>query len=142
MNPQPFRPGIGPGGMPPGGPRPPAPGPDVTPGLEFSLVLLALMLLVALIFALMVAVQARRRGYSMLAWLLAGTLGNPIFLLVLLGAMPDFRRRRLRRKEMDDLETRLGRRGQHRPPDLPRAARQPVRPESIQRSLGDEETRL
>ena len=60
-----------------------------------------------LLCSLLVAVQAHRRGYPLLVWLVAGTLGNPIFLLILLGIMPDFRRKNRRKQEMADLEDRL-----------------------------------
>src|SRR4051794_21879682 len=101
MNPNPWNPPAGPGGMQPG--RMQAPPPGGVSGWEVGLLILALLLLVWMLLALIIAVQARRRGYPFAAWLLAGTLGNPIFLLVLLGAMPDFRRRQLRKKEMADL---------------------------------------
>lgn len=100
-------------------------------------------------FATITAVQARWRGYPFLVWLLTGLLGNPIFLLVLLGVMPDFRRRRLRERQADDLRRRLS--GQPPPgakPSAPRPAMQVDRslgdePTVLpERSLGDDETRL
>jgi len=128
------------------------------PAIFALLLLVALYLLFFALFSTITAVQAKRRGYSFVAWLFAGILGNPIFLLVLLGVMPDFRRRRLRQKEADDLRRRLRRRRQDAEPPAPQAkeaaparAVRPARERSLgdestrdlpERSLGDDETRL
>ena len=62
--------------------------------------LLALVLAGSFVLAAIAAVQARRRGYSFLVWLAGGTLsGNPVLFLVLLALLPDFARKRLRRRE-------------------------------------------
>jgi hypothetical protein len=105
--------------------------------LVMGLVAVGLSLLISLV----VAVQAQRRGYPLVAWLVAGALANPIFLLVLLGVMPDFRRKRLREEEMDDLEKRLR---QVRPSARPAPRQRSLDEQSTdaaERSLGDEETR-
>jgi hypothetical protein len=97
------------------------------------LLTVGLIVLGAGVFVLTVAVQAKRRGYSLLAWFVAGLLGNPLFLLVLLGILPDFRRKRLRKTEREDLEERLQR------------ARRPAEPApapSLERSLGDQATNV
>src|SRR5262249_18191957 len=102
--------------------------------------LIVLLLLVALfgmgggLLVLIVPLQAKRRGYSLLAWLVASLLGNPVFLLILLGLLPDARRKRLRTTEREDLEGRLRR---ARGPAEPAPARPP-----LERSLGDQATRL
>ena len=96
-----------------------------------------------LLCSLVVAVQARRRGYSLLVWLVAGALGNPIFLLILLGIMPDFRRKNHRKVEMADLEERLRREPRRLPGVVPVAESvEPAHPirRSLDRSLGDRET--
>jgi hypothetical protein len=96
------------------------------------------------LFSLVVAVQARRRGYSLLVWLVGGLLGNPIFLLVLLGAMPDFARRRLRRQERAELEERLRRKVRVVEEEAGDVLAGPAAPERppVERSLGDQLTRL
>jgi hypothetical protein len=107
------------------------------------------MTIVALLalMSVIVAVQARRRGYSLLVWLIGGLLGNPIFLLVLLGAMPDFARKRLRREERADVEERLRRKVRVVEEEAgevlagPSAGPGAVRP-AVERSLGDQPTRL
>jgi hypothetical protein len=68
-----------------------------------------LVLLVGFLFllSLIVPVQASQRGYNFFVWLVAGMLGNPIFLLVLLAIMPDFARKARRRKELAALEKKL-----------------------------------
>jgi hypothetical protein len=126
------------------------------PGIGSALAALLVGGLV-LIVSLVVAIQARRRGYSLLTWVVAGMLVNPIFLLVLLGVLPDRRRKRLREKETEDLEHRLLRPPRHREEAAAPVAL-PVRPGAIragldrslgdmptnlpERSLGDEETRM
>jgi hypothetical protein len=143
MNPDPFRPG----GMPPGGqPRPrPMPRPDDALFSVEVVIMLAVVLFVFLLLSLIVAVQAKRRGYPVLAWLIAGTLANPIFLLVMLGIMPDFRRKKLRKKETDDMERRLARRPNQPEPVPPEVSQTPGAPpgavrRSLDRSLGDQPT--
>jgi hypothetical protein len=122
----------------------------VNPLVE-NLLTLAVLLLVCALFSAITAVQARRRGYSFFVWLLAGTLGNSIFLLILLGVMPDFRRRKLREQEAEDLRKRLRRRGGRveAAPAAPPGAEQvmerslgDVPTRAPDRSLGDDETRL
>src|SRR5262249_62079621 len=115
----------------PGRPTQPS---DAAASWEFIIFLLVVILVFALLLSLIVAVQARRRGYPLLAWLVAGALGNPIFLLVLLGAMPDFRRRRLRKRELADLEDRLNHRGPRVLPGLAcpvQAPRPPAAPGAL-----------
>jgi hypothetical protein len=136
-----------------------------TPGATPSPVTLLLVLgfgAFFLLISLVVAVQARRRGYPLLVWLVAGALGNSIFLLILLGIMPDFRRKNMRKKEMDELDERLllpprrlpGVEEISPPPDgladrqgamqgsLGRSLGDQVTSDLPQRSLGDEQTRL
>lgn len=60
-----------------------------------------------IIIPFVVARQAKRRGYSFWVWFVAAFVGNSIILLILLGVMPDQARKRRRKKEMADLETRL-----------------------------------
>ena len=93
-----------------------------------------LMLVIFLALSLAVAVQARRRGYSLWVWLVAGLAGNPIFFLILLGVLPDFARKRLRVTEMEDLESRLN----------GKATKESAEPAAadVQRSLGDQPTYL
>ena len=85
---------------------------------------------------LLVAIQARKRGYSLLVWLLAGLAGNTILLLVMLGVLPDFARKGLRKTEMEDLESRLNRKKVGKPAEAPAQAA------DVQRSLGDQVTAL
>jgi hypothetical protein len=90
--------------------------------------------------SLIVAVQAFRRGYSLLLWLTAGCLGNPLFLLVLLAIMPDRARLARRRKELRLIEEKLADLAQ-------KAALQPepagvVLPAASVGSLGDQPTVL
>lgn len=92
-----------------------------------------------LVVALIVAVQAMWRGYPVVLWLLAGGLGNPIFLLVLLGAMPDYERMRQREEEIEDLRNRARRPVKRLPPVVAEAVDAPA---ALERSIGDEETRL
>jgi hypothetical protein len=136
-----------------------------TPAVAPSPVTLPLVLAFGAIFlliSLVVAVQARRRGYPFLVWLVAGALGNSIFLLILLGIMPDFRRKNMRKKEMDELDERLllvprrlpGVEEISPPPDgladrqgttqdfQGRSLKGQVTTDLPQRSLGDEPTRL
>jgi hypothetical protein len=103
--------------------------------LDF-LAMAAVFLVVYVGLALIVAVQARRRGYALTVWLIASLVSNPIFLLLLLGVMPDFARRRLRETEMKDLESRLMRTAR-------RATAEAIAPAAdLQRSLGDQVTAL
>jgi hypothetical protein len=105
-------------------------------------------LLLLLGVSLLVAVQARWRGYPLVVWLIAGVVGNPIFILVLLAFMPDFARRRQRRQELDDLARRLE--GGRRPRPAAAGPAPPAAGPSLgdasahlpERSLGDEPTRL
>jgi hypothetical protein len=115
-----------------------------------ELIILVLVLAVVYWLApLIMAVQARRRGYSLLVWLIAGMLSNSIFLLILLGVLPDYRRKRQRVTEMEDLERRLLAAAQRRAGRTSGAAGAPLLDRSLgdqptilpPRSLGDEETR-
>jgi hypothetical protein len=124
--------------MPPQ-PQPPPPAPGVALGA--AALTLVVLLVVAFPFAAAVAVQARRRGYGFLAWLVGGTLGNPVFFLVLLALMPDLARRALRRKEMADLEAKLAGRPRTLPPPPGPAAAVPSTL-SGDRSVGDLPTAL
>jgi hypothetical protein len=114
------------------------------------LLALAAMLLLLSCLAAIVAVQAQRRGYNFLVWFFAGLLGNAIFFLVLLAIMPDYARKRLRRKETEELEGKLDARADRAVRAAPPAERAfpdvslGDRPTELpsERSLGDEETRL
>lgn len=126
----------------------------MTPEQQASLVAFGF---IGFLVSLLVAYQARQRGYSMPIWTLAGMLSsNPIYLLMLLGVMPDFARRKMREKEMQDLEARLKQKLRRVAADgsdtLPLHL-SPARPEpdrSVgnqptclpERSIGDNETRL
>jgi hypothetical protein len=105
----------------------------------FGLVALsaAIYLVISFLISLVVAVQARRRGYSFLVWQAAGTLVNPVFFLVLLGMLPNRARQAQRRRELADLNAKLAvlRKGAGEPATLPAAPA--VRPEL---SLGDQPT--
>lgn len=68
---------------------------------------LIIMMALWVVLSLIVALQAARRGYNVWIWLLAGSLGNPLFFLVLLAIMPDFARKALRRKFVDELDQKL-----------------------------------
>jgi hypothetical protein len=82
------------------------------------------------------AVQAYKRGYNPFVWGLAGILAvNPIFLLVVLGLVPNRRRMKLREEYAEDLDEWLAEAG-IAPPTAPVGV--PVRDVSI----GDEATRL
>jgi hypothetical protein len=72
-----------------------------------ELIILSTTILISLLPPIILAVQARRRGYSLLVWVLAGALSNSILLLILLGVLPDYRRKRQRIQELADLEKRL-----------------------------------
>ena len=55
-----------------------------------------------------VAWQARRRGYSFWVWMLACIFSlNPLLILVLLAMLPDARKKRLREREMEELQKKL-----------------------------------
>jgi hypothetical protein len=101
-----------------------------------ELISLAVIGVVYIAFALILALQASRRGYSLLVWLMASLAGNMILLLVMLGVLPDFARKRLRKTEMEDLESRLKRKAAGAPPGTPAPAA------DVQRSLGDQVTAL
>jgi hypothetical protein len=73
----------------------------------FQAAILLVILALLLGISASVALQARRRGYRFLVWLIAGALGNPLFFLVMLSIMPDFARKALRSKETADLEAKL-----------------------------------
>jgi hypothetical protein len=76
------------------------------------------------------AIQAKRRGYSFLIWLLAGILAlNPIYLLVVLSTVPHRKRQKLRATFADELDASLKTAGI---PVSVQAARS-----AIERSLGD-----
>jgi hypothetical protein len=98
------------------------------------------------VLAAIVAVQAQRRGYRVLVWLVAGAFGNPIFFLVMLAAMPDFARKALRRKYLTELEAKLAARPKvlppGPPPPPPRPAAAPGSTAPVERSLGDRPTEL
>ncbi len=106
----------------------------------FGLAVVMLALFVLLAVALIVAVQAGWRGYPVWAWTLAGLLGNPVFLLVVLGALPDFARRKLREEYLREIEGKLRERVKRLPPSSATAA--VPRPDAIERSLGDMPTNL
>jgi hypothetical protein len=98
--------------------------------------LLAFVVVVAAIAAV-VAYQAAQRGYSFLVWVGAAMLGNPVFLLILLGVLPNRAMRRRREKELDDIRARVE--------AIPRKVAPPPKPtvsSDIQRSMGDAETVL
>jgi hypothetical protein len=100
-------------------------------------------------FALILASQAHRRGFSFPVWLLAGILAvNPLFPLVLLGFLPSRTRRAQRRAAQEDLERRLAGELRNIPSSVPGpggAKTEPPptspTPELPGRSVGDEETR-
>jgi hypothetical protein len=108
------------------------------PNVLFLLLLAVLVLIWYVLLPYSMATQARRRGYSLLAWLIAGALSNSIFLLILLGILPDFRRKRQRAQEMKDLEERLLEASQHVGGRATAAATAPL----LDRSLGDQPTIL
>src|SRR5262245_4924647 len=98
-------------------------------------------------FAVLVAYQARQRGYSFLTWMLAGMLGNPLFFLVMLAIMPDLARKARRRQERADLYARLADRLKVLPAAtaaLPPPLPPPLPPTTFvrDRSLGDQPTVL
>jgi hypothetical protein len=112
------------------------------PGLETVLQTVAPVALFFLVLSLVVAVQARRRGYPLLAWLLAGLSGYGIFLLILLGVMPDLARKRQRVKEMEDLESRLRKKLMPRQVGDGKETLPFLSGRDVQRSVGDQITRL
>jgi hypothetical protein len=100
---------------------------------------LALTLLFALpglaLLSLIPAVQARRRGYSFVIWLLAGVAAfNPVFLMIVLATIPHRKRQQLREQFRRELDAKLAAGGV--PAVLPAA------PPVPERSLGDLATRL
>src|SRR4051794_10235241 len=117
------------------------------PGVGLLIGVITFYVVMVLLFVvgvgLVVAVQASYRGYNVGVWLIAACLGNPVFLLILLGVLPDRKRRDLRERELDDIEGRRRR----LPRKLPATA-EPMRGSTDvqvrppQRSRGDEETRL
>src|SRR5262249_41594735 len=114
-----------------------------------AFVAMAPFALLFLVLSLVVAVQARRRGYPVLPWLLAGLPGYGIFLLILLGVMPDLARKRQRVQEMEGLESRLKKKLLPRQVAGPETLPLPVGVDVTrsvgdqpERSLGDDETRL
>ncbi len=114
-------------------PEPPPP-PSLTSALgPQELITLAVVGVIYVSLALILALQARKRGHSLLVWLLAGLAGNMILLLVMLGVLPDFARRRMRKTEMEDLESRLKRK-----PSGPAEALMPAA--DVRRSVGDQVT--
>jgi len=110
---------------------------------------LAVIVLVFLAIGAIVAVQAAWRGYGFVVWIVAATLGNPVFLLILLGVLPDRKRRRQRAAELADIRSRVAARPRRvaaptRPPDAPRDVSRSVGDGETNlpdRSIGDEETR-
>jgi hypothetical protein len=112
-----------------------------------------LVLLLGLIWYVLVpwsmAKQAGERGYSALVWLMGAALSNSIFLLILLGLLPDYRRKRQRVQEMEDLEKRLLEASGRVAGRTTAGATAPLADRSLgdqptilpPRSLGDEETR-
>jgi hypothetical protein len=97
-------------------------------GMEITI--LALLGAVAVGVFAVPAVQAKRRGYSLVVWLVAGILVyNPIYLLVVLGVSPHRKRQRLREQFRRELDAKLS-------ATVPPTAAGPV-PE---RSLGDQPT--
>jgi hypothetical protein len=112
-----------------------------------TIVILVYLLPFWLLLALVVAVQARRRGYSFFVWWLAVALGNPIFFLILLALLPDQARKTWRRRFTAALEKKLAVLPR-RSPEPSRGIAQPDRSVGDQttvappaHSLGDEETR-
>jgi hypothetical protein len=99
------------------------------------------VLLGFLVVALIVAVQAMWRGYPVVLWTIAGMLGNPIFLLVILGAMPDYERKRQREEERKELETRARSVAKRLPPVAPEIVVPKATP-AVERSIGDQPTTL
>jgi hypothetical protein len=102
-------------------------------------------------FALVLALQAQRRGFGFGVWLLAGFLSaNPLLPLVLLGLLPNRARQAQRRAELHELNGRLARgaaTGQAATDailleEVPPATTQPLTPGEPrpERSLGDQET--
>ena len=92
------------------------------------------LLLVFLILAVLVpAVQAKRRGYSLIVWFIAGALVfNPIYLLVILGISPHRKRQQMREQFRRELDAKLAAAG------IPAAA--PATRPMADRSLGDQPT--
>jgi hypothetical protein len=115
-------------------------------GMSEAFILLSVLLPVLvgfLVVALIVAVQAMWRGYPILLWTIAGFLGNPVFLLVILGAMPDHERRRQREEERKDLEKRAQRVVKRLPPVVAEAVESPSKAAAnVARSIGDQPTTL
>lgn len=116
-------------------------------GMAIGMMAAVVGALVAL--SMVVAIQARWRGYSLWVWLVVCVVSvNPIFFLVLLAVMPDFARKNLRKTEMEDLELALKMRTVSGPAG-PIAARGPIdrslgdQPTTFpERSIGDDATRL
>jgi len=100
-----------------------------------------------LFFALPVARQARRRGYSGIVWLLAAIISlNPLLILIVLIVLPDRRKLLLREKERQDLEAKLAARAKKAPlsetvQSVPAVSLgDQATAASFVRSIGDEET--
>jgi heme exporter protein D len=103
-------------------------------GLATLLLFVGWFILILTLTCLVPAVQAKQRGYSFFVWLAAGVLAlNPIFILVVLAALPHRKRQRLREQFRRELDAKLAAAG------TPAAI--PVRP-AAERSLGDQQTIL
>jgi hypothetical protein len=74
----------------------------------WSLAVFGLVLFFLSLFAGLIALQARRRGYSFLVWFLASLVSlNPLVMLAVLTVLPDARKRKLRRQWRAQLEAQL-----------------------------------
>src|SRR5436305_13659356 len=94
-----------------------------------------LILLGVLVFlALAPAVQAKRRGYSLIVWLVAGVLVfNPIYLLLILSISPHRKRQQMRmdfRRELD-AKSALAGTPAGSPAARPVTARSPGAPQTV-----------
>ena len=122
-----------------------------------ALIVASILVVIAALFLsgiVIVAVQARGRGYSLWLWMAAGLLTiNPVIFLVMLALMPNRSRLRLREKFRAELDAKLA--GRKNLPPAPAVGPVPTGttltanrslgdlPTFVprDRSLGDEETR-
>ena len=99
-------------------------------------IVIATTLIIFLLFTFVPAQQARKRGYSFLVWYVTGVLAlNPIYLLIVLAAIPDRAKQRLRNQYRRELNAKLATRARQSSAALPVCLT-----DAPQQSIGDQPT--